>query len=91
MEGPRLPCLAATDRPCRRREALRVTSVIPVASAFSGRTGADAWIAPAEVAARLKVSRATVYALVKSGELEHKRVGLQIRIALTHLERFLRG
>jgi excisionase family DNA binding protein len=44
--------------------------------------GAEAWIGPAELAARLNVSRATVYALVKSGQLRHKRVGLQIRIAL---------
>jgi excisionase family DNA binding protein len=49
------------------------------------------WIGPAEVAARLNVSRATVYALIKSGELRHKRVGLQIRITLTELERFIRG
>jgi excisionase family DNA binding protein len=52
--------------------------------------GVGDWIGPAEVAARLKVSRATVYALVKSGELKHKRVGLQIRIALADLEHFLR-
>jgi excisionase family DNA binding protein len=40
--------------------------------------GIREWIGPAEVAARLKVSRATVYALVKSGELRHRRVGLHI-------------
>jgi len=55
------------------------------------RPGRDAegWIAPAEVAARLKVSRATVYALVKSGQLQHRRVGLQIRVPLSALESFL--
>jgi excisionase family DNA binding protein len=53
--------------------------------------GAEAWFGPAEVAARLNVSRATVYALVKSGELRHRRVGLQIRVPLAALEAFLAG
>jgi excisionase family DNA binding protein len=53
-----------------------------------GRDGAD-WIAPAEVAAKLKVSRATVYALVKSGQLRYRRVGLQIRVPLSALDDFL--
>ena len=53
--------------------------------------GAEAWIAPAEVAARLKVGRATVYALVKSGQLRHRRIGLQIRVPLSALEDFLVG
>jgi excisionase family DNA binding protein len=48
--------------------------------------GVEDWIAPAEVLARLKVSRATVYALVKSGQLRHRRVGLQIRVPLSALE-----
>jgi excisionase family DNA binding protein len=43
------------------------------------------------VAARLNVSRATVYAVVKSGQLAHKRVGLQIRIPVSALEEFLAG
>lgn len=47
------------------------------------------WIEPTEVAARLKVSRATVYALVKSGRLRHRRVGLQIRVPLSALAAFL--
>jgi excisionase family DNA binding protein len=51
----------------------------------------EAWIGPSEVAARLKVSRATVYALVKSGELHHRRVGLQIRVPLSALVAFLTG
>jgi excisionase family DNA binding protein len=37
------------------------------------------------------VSRATVYALVKSGELRHRRVGLQIRVPLSALEEFVSG
>jgi excisionase family DNA binding protein len=53
--------------------------------------GVEDWIAPAEVAVRLKVSRATVYALVKSGQLRHRRVGLQIRVPLSALEEFLSG
>jgi excisionase family DNA binding protein len=53
--------------------------------------GVEAWIGPSEVAARLKVSRATVNALVKSGELHHRRVGLQIRVPVSALEAFLAG
>jgi excisionase family DNA binding protein len=51
--------------------------------------GVEDWFDPAEVAARLKVSRATVYALVKSGQLRHRRVGLQIRIPVSALSDFL--
>ena len=53
--------------------------------------GAEPWISPAEVADRLKVSRATVYALVRSGALAHRRVGLQIRIPEMALDAFLRS
>jgi excisionase family DNA binding protein len=35
------------------------------------------------------VSRATVYALVKSGKLNHRRAGLQIRIPEAALDTFL--
>jgi len=49
------------------------------------------WLSPAEVASRLKVSRATVYALIKSGALRHRRVGLQIRIPEPALDAFLHG
>jgi len=49
----------------------------------------ETWIGPSDVAARLKVSRATVYALVKSGQLAHRRVGLQIRVAPEALDEFL--
>lgn len=52
--------------------------------------GAEDWIEPAEVAARMKVSRATVYALVKAGQLRHRRVGLQIRVQVSSLADFLR-
>ena len=51
--------------------------------------GAEAWIGSAEVAARLNVSRATVYALLKSGQIRHRRVGLQIRVPLSALDAFL--
>ncbi len=53
--------------------------------------GVEDWMDPAEVAARLKVSRATVYALVKSGALRHRRVGLQIRVPTSALDEFLAG
>jgi excisionase family DNA binding protein len=55
-----------------------------------GRDTED-WIGPTEVAARLKASRATVYALVTSGQLRHWRAGLQIRVPLSALSDFLRG
>jgi excisionase family DNA binding protein len=57
------------------------------------RLGRDVeeWIGPSEVAARLKVSRATVYGLVKSGQLLHRRVGLQIRVPLSARADFLGG
>jgi excisionase family DNA binding protein len=53
--------------------------------------GVEDWIGPSEVAARLKVCRATVYALVKAGHLRHRRVGLQIRVPLSALDDFLVG
>ncbi len=56
---------------------------------LSVATGVEDWIGPAEVAARLNVSRATVYSLVKSGSLTHRRVGLQIRIPVSALAQFL--
>jgi excisionase family DNA binding protein len=51
--------------------------------------GLEDWIDPSEVAARLKVSRATVCVLVKSGQLRHRRVGLQIRVPISALDEFL--
>jgi excisionase family DNA binding protein len=54
-------------------------------------TRAEEWIGPAEVAARLKVSRVTVYALVKSGQLRYRRVGLHIAILVSALDDFLAG
>jgi len=53
--------------------------------------GVEDWTNPAEVATRLKVSRATAYALVKSGQLRHRRVGLQIRVPLSALADLLGG
>jgi excisionase family DNA binding protein len=49
----------------------------PVARPSRGR---EPWLTPADVAARLKLSRATVYGLIRSGALHHRRVGLQIRV-----------
>ena len=49
----------------------------------------EAWLTPSEVASRLKLSRATIYALIKRGALPHRRVGLSIRIASSDFEQFL--
>ena len=49
----------------------------------------EPWLTPADVAARLKVSRATVYGLLKSGALPHRRVGLSMRIAPSDLDAYL--
>jgi excisionase family DNA binding protein len=43
-----------------------------------------------EVAARLRVSPVTVYALCAGGKLPHTRVSNSVRIALEDLEAFLR-
>ncbi len=50
----------------------------------------ERWLTVAEVAERLRVSRASVYALCERGELRHARVGNVIRVcidALRTLER----
>ncbi len=52
------------------------------------RPSEGAFLTPAEVAARLKVSRATVYALI-DGEIAASRVGLALRIAVGEMEAFL--
>lgn len=44
-----------------------------------------------EVAARLRVSRATVYRMIDRGELEHFRVGTSIRVAGSAVEQLVRG
>jgi excisionase family DNA binding protein len=53
------------------------------------RPSEGAFLKPAEVATRLKVSRATVYALIERGDLVARRVGLGLRIAVGELESFL--
>ena len=58
----------------------------PVARPAEGR-----FLTPADVAARLQVSRATVYALIERGELVARRVGLALRIHYRELEEFLSG
>ena len=60
-------------------------------SAFSGRPleTEREWLTPAEVAAKLQVSRATVYALIGRGELRATRVGLSLRVHAGPLAAFL--
>ena len=47
------------------------------------------WFTPAEVAAKLRVSRATVYGLIGRGELPATRVGLSLRVHSRPLAAFL--
>lgn len=54
------------------------------------RLSGGAFLTPAEVAARLRVSRATVYALIERGDLVARRVGLALRICISDLEAYLR-
>jgi putative molybdopterin biosynthesis protein len=49
----------------------------------------ERFLTPADVAAVLQVSRATVYALIERGELRAVRVGLQLRVAPGDLQAFL--
>lgn len=44
-----------------------------------------------EVAAALRVSRATVYRLVRAGELPGMRVGKSVRVARRVVEEFMHG
>jgi excisionase family DNA binding protein len=55
----------------------------------AGREGR--YLTVREVADRLRVCTATVYALVRRGELEHVRVSNCIRIAESSLARLLAG
>lgn len=45
---------------------------------------------PAEVADKLKLKKTTIYDLIKRGELPSSKVGKQLRISSTDLERYLR-
>lgn len=47
------------------------------------------WLTPAEVASKLQVSRATVYALIERRELRATRVGLSLRVHVGLLVAFL--
>jgi putative molybdopterin biosynthesis protein len=49
----------------------------------------ERFLTPADVAAVLQVSRATVYALIERGELRAWRVGLQLRILAADLDSYL--
>jgi len=53
------------------------------------RPGGDEYVTPAEIAARLKVSRATVYALIERGDLTASRIGLSLRVKERDLTVFL--
>jgi len=50
-----------------------------------------AWLTPGEVAERLQVSRATVYARCADGRLGHARIGPSIRISDDQVERYSKG
>ena len=53
------------------------------------RVLAHAYLGPREVAARLDVCTATVYALIEEGELPAARVGSLLRVATTDLVVYL--
>jgi len=50
-----------------------------------------AWLTVSDVAKQLRVSSATVYRLIDSGELRHGRVSNAIRISQADLAAFLHG
>jgi len=54
-------------------------------------SGAVAWLTVSDVAKQLRVSSATVYRLIDSGELRHGRVSNAIRISQADLAAFLPG
>lgn len=62
--------------------------------AFRGKQmrgdGLDKWYTPNEAAAYLRVSRATVYGLMRSGDLPYYVVGKRRRIHGTELYRYIR-
>jgi excisionase family DNA binding protein len=47
------------------------------------------WLTPAEITAELRVSRATVYALIKDGRIRATRVGLSLRVRVEDFAAFL--
>lgn len=55
------------------------------------RPSGGVFLTPAEVAARLRVSRATVYARIARGQIVARRVGLSIRIHPRALDEYLDG
>ena len=71
----------------RHRISTRSPQITPFRSSHGAAVGlspaqdGDAFLTVAEVAARLKVSKATVYKLIESGELGHCRVRNSIRIS----------
>lgn len=51
----------------------------------------DRLLLPAEVADRLRVTRSTVYRLLKAGRLRGVRVGRRVNVSSSSLNSFLRG
>ncbi len=56
----------------------------------SGDAQADEYLTVAEVAARMRVSKMTVYRLVHGGELEAVRVGRSFRVPDRAVQEYLR-
>lgn len=52
---------------------------------------ADVVFTVAEVAKLLKISKAKVYTMLDSGELEHFKVGTMMRVRRSELERLMSG
>jgi excisionase family DNA binding protein len=64
-----------------------------MASSRSGNDGSDSeveFLTVAEVAARMRVSKMTVYRLVHNGELEAVRVGRSFRVPDRAVQDYLR-
>jgi excisionase family DNA binding protein len=47
------------------------------------------WFTPAEIAAELRVTRATVYALIRDRQIRATRVGLSLRVRVEDLAAYL--
>ncbi len=78
----------ATDASCKR---VRCAMVPSNAGASGAGSGPDVrFLTVAEVAARMRVSKMTVYRLVHSGELEAVRVGRSFRVPDDAVQEYLR-
>jgi excisionase family DNA binding protein len=65
--------------------------VVQAARPGSGAATIGPFLTVREVAARLRVSTATVYSLCESGALSHMRVSNSIRVSVDDLCTFLEG